>query len=89
MAKAYSGVSVGVRRRCNFCMWMAGGGINGSVEVGETDEFSYDGVADRVHINETNARIMHCLGIDHERFTVRYQRLFGVKPMKVIKKSLA
>ncbi|MDG2125296.1 MAG: DUF1501 domain-containing protein [Verrucomicrobiales bacterium] len=77
----------------NFCMWLAGGGIKGGVEVGETDEFSYNAVADPVHINEINATILHCLGIDHELFSVRNQgleqRLTGVEPMKVIRKILA
>lgn len=77
----------------NFCMWLAGGGIKGGVEIGETDEYSYNPVADPVHINEINATILHCLGINHETFTLRYQgldqRLTGVEPMKVIKKILA
>ena len=77
----------------NFCMWLAGGGIRGGVELGETDEYSYNGVTDRVHINEINATILHCLGIDHERFSVRYQgldqRLTGVEPMRVIQRILA
>jgi len=77
----------------NFCMWLAGGGIKGGVELGETDEYSYNPVADAVHINEINATILHCLGIDHERFTLRYQgldqRLTGVEPMKVIRQILA
>ena len=77
----------------NFSMWMAGGGIKGGVELGETDEYSYNPVKDPVHINEINATVMHCLGIDHERFTLRYQgldqRLTGVEPMKVIQKILA
>ena len=77
----------------NFCMWLAGGGIKGGVEVGETDEFSYNPVSDEVHINEINATILHCLGINHEQFTYRYQgldqRLTGVEPMRVIKKILA
>lgn len=77
----------------NFCMWLAGGGIKGGVELGETDEYSYNPVADPVHINEINATILHCLGINHETFTVRQQgldqRLTGVEPMKVIKKILA
>lgn len=77
----------------NFCMWLAGGGIKGGVELGETDDFSYNVVADPVHINEVNATILHCLGINHERFTVRDQgldqRLTGVEPMKVIKKILS
>ena len=77
----------------NFCMWMAGGGIKGGVELGETDEYSYNPISDPVHINEINATVLHCLGIDHERFTLRYQgldqRLTGVEPMKVIKQILA
>ena len=74
-------------------MWMAGGGIKGGVEIGETDEYSYNVVKDPVHINEINATVLHCLGINHEIFTVRDQgldqRLTGVEPMKVIKKILA
>jgi len=77
----------------NFCMWMAGGGIKGGTTIGETDEFSYNPVKDKVHINEINATALHCLGIDHERFTLRHQgldeRLTGVEPMQVIKKILA
>ena len=77
----------------NFCMWLAGGGIKGGVEIGETDEFSYNPVTDPVHINEINATVLHCLGIDHEIFTKRFQgldqRLTGVEPMKVIKQILA
>jgi hypothetical protein len=77
----------------NFCMWMAGGGIKGGVELGETDEYSYNPISDPVHINEINATILHCMGIDHERFTRRYQglnqRLTGVESMKVIKQILA
>lgn len=76
----------------NFCMWMAGGGIKGGVTLGETDEYSYNPVRDSVHINEINATVMHCLGIDHERFTLKYQgldqRLTGVEPMKVLKNIL-
>jgi hypothetical protein len=77
----------------NFCMWMAGGGIKGGIEHGETDDFSYSGIADRVHVNDINATIMHCMGIDHERFTVRHQgldiRLTGVEHATPIQAILA
>jgi Protein of unknown function (DUF1501) len=77
----------------NFCMWLAGGGIKGGVTLGETDEYSYNPVTDPVHINEINATILHCLGIQHDRFTFKFQgldqRLTGVEPMKVIKQLLA
>lgn len=73
--------------RC-FCMWMAGGGAKGGVVYGETDDYSYNVVKDPVHVNDLNATILQCLGIDHERFTVKFQgldqRLTGVEGAKVI-----
>jgi hypothetical protein len=58
--------------RC-YSMWMAGGGIKGGVNYGETDDFSYNIVKDPVHIHDLNATILHCMGIDHTRLTYRYQ----------------
>ncbi|MDP6582897.1 MAG: DUF1501 domain-containing protein, partial [Vicinamibacterales bacterium] len=52
--------------RC-FTIWMAGGGVQGGVVHGETDDFSYNITRDPVHINDLNATILHCLGMDHER----------------------
>jgi len=77
----------------NFCMWMAGGGIKGGLVYGETDDFSYNVVENPVHINEINATLLHCLGIDHRRFTFKSQgldqRLTGVEEVHVIKTLLA
>ncbi|MEM9643754.1 MAG: DUF1501 domain-containing protein [Planctomycetota bacterium] len=58
--------------RC-FTMWMAGGGVNAGHVHGETDDFSYNTVADGVHIHDLHATILHLMGIDHERLTYRYQ----------------
>jgi len=58
--------------RC-YTMWMAGGGIKPGIVHGETDEFSYNVVDKPVHIHDLNATILHCLGVDHERLTYRYQ----------------
>jgi hypothetical protein len=77
----------------NYCMWMAGGGIKAGTVHGETDDFSYNILRDPVPVNDLNATILHCLGIDHERFTYRFQgldqRLTGVEPQKVITALLA
>jgi hypothetical protein len=77
----------------NFCMWMAGGGVKAGTSLGETDDFSYNVVADPVHINDFNATILHLLGIDHERFTFKFQgldqRLTGVEPQHVVSELLA
>ena len=78
--------------RC-FTMWMAGGGIRKGHVHGETDDFSYNIVRDPVHINDLNATVLQCLGIDHERFTYRYQgldqRLTGVQGARVVNQILA
>lgn len=77
----------------NFCMWMAGGGVKRGVVYGETDDFSYNIVENPVHINDINATIMHCMGIDHSRFTFKFQgldqRLTGVEKQRVIQEVLA
>ncbi len=77
----------------NFCMWMAGGGMKGGLTHGETDDFSYNVVRDPVHVNDLNATLLHCLGIDHLQFTFRFQgldqRLTGVEPAQVVKAVLA
>jgi hypothetical protein len=77
----------------NFCMWLAGGGIKGGITYGETDDFSYNITQDPVHINDLNATMLHCLGIDGERFTVKFQgldqRLIGVEGAKPVTALLA
>jgi hypothetical protein len=77
----------------NFCMWMAGGGTRRGYVHGETDDFSYNIVKDAVSINDLNATILHCMGIDHMRFTYKFQgldaRLTGVESPSVIKALLA
>jgi len=76
----------------NFCMWLAGGGIRGGVVHGATDEFSYNIVENPCHVNDLNATVLHCLGIQHERFSYRYQgldqKLTGVEPQRVISEVL-
>jgi hypothetical protein len=77
----------------NFCMWLAGGGIRGGTVYGQTDDFSYNIVENPVHVNDLNATLLHCLGIDHERFSFKFQgldqRLTGVERAKVVQDLLA
>jgi hypothetical protein len=77
----------------NFCMWMAGGGIKGGISYGETDDFSYNVVENPVHINDLNATILKCMGVDHRRFTFKSQgldqRLTGVEESHPIPALLA
>ena len=57
----------------NFTMWLSGGGIKGGQVVGETDDFSYNITKDPVHVHDLQATILHCLGVDHQRLTYKYQ----------------
>ncbi|MFN0126579.1 MAG: DUF1501 domain-containing protein [Verrucomicrobiales bacterium] len=74
--------------RC-FSLWLAGGGVKGGVSYGQTDDFSYNIVENPVHIRDLNATILHCLGLDHNRFTFQFQglsqKLTGVEPAHVVK----
>src|SRR3970040_218909 len=78
--------------RC-FTMWMAGGGFRGGTVYGETDDFSYNIVKDPVHVRDFHATVLHQLGFDHERFTVKHQgldhKLTGVLPARVLSEVLA
>ena len=56
-----------------FTVWMAGAGLKGGYSFGETDEIGYFGVKDRTHIHDLQATILHLLGMDHEKFTHRFQ----------------
>jgi uncharacterized protein (DUF1501 family) len=58
--------------RC-FTTFMAGGGIKPGTIYGETDDFGYNITKDPVHVHDLNATILHCLGVDHERLTFRFQ----------------
>jgi hypothetical protein len=56
-----------------FSMWMAGGGIKGGQTVGTTDEFGFAPVADRVHVHDLHATILHQLGLEHTKLTFKFQ----------------
>ncbi len=58
--------------RC-FSIWMAGGGIKPGMVYGQTDEFGYNIVDKPVHVHDFQATMLHLLGIDHEKFTYKYQ----------------
>jgi hypothetical protein len=54
-------------------VWMAGGGTKPGLTLGETDEFGFAPIADRVHVHDLQATILHLLGLDHTRLTFRSQ----------------
>ena len=57
----------------NYAIWMAGGGIKPGITYGETDDFCYNVAENPVHIHDMSATILHCLGLNHEKLTYRFQ----------------
>ncbi|MEZ6063953.1 MAG: DUF1501 domain-containing protein [Planctomycetaceae bacterium] len=75
-----------------FSIWLAGGGIKGGTIYGQTDEFGYKVVENKVEIHDLHATMLHQFGIDHERLTYRFSgrdmRLTDVAG-RVVKEILA
>jgi hypothetical protein len=73
-------------------MWMAGGGLKRGLTIGKSDDFGFNVIEDKVHVHDLHATILHLLGFDHTRLTVRFQgrdfRLTDVSG-EVVKKILA
>jgi hypothetical protein len=55
-----------------YTMWLAGGGIKGGLRYGETDEYGYYAVKNKVHLHDLHATILHQLGLDHTKLTYQY-----------------
>ena len=58
-----------------FSFMLAGGGIKGGISYGATDELGYAAVEHAVAVPDFHATMLHLLGIDHKRLTVKFQGL--------------
>ncbi len=71
-----------------FTVWLSGGAIRGGTCYGQTDELGYAAVEKPVTVHDLHATMLHLLGIDHNRFSVKFQgldaRLTGVEPSHII-----
>ncbi len=76
-----------------FSMWVAGGGFKSGYSYGGTDELGYHAVENRVSVHDMHATLLHQLGIEHNRFSYKFQgldnRLTGVEPARVVTEILA
>lgn len=76
-----------------FTTWVAGGGFKPGLSYGESDELGFNVGANKVHVHDFHATLLHQLGFDHERFTYRFQgldaRLTGVEPARVVHDLIA
>ncbi len=76
-----------------FTMWLAGGGVKPGITLGETDELGFNVARDRLHVRDLHATLLHLLGLNHEKLSVKVQgldmRLTGVEPARVVRELLA
>lgn len=56
-----------------FSMWVAGGGFKPGIAFGESDDFGFNAVKDRVHVHDLHATLLQQLGFHHEKLTYRFQ----------------
>ena len=72
-----------------FSLWMAGAGIKPGITHGATDDLGYAAEKDIVHVRDLHATLLHQFGIDHARFSTKFQgldyKLTGVEPAKAVK----
>jgi len=55
-----------------FTMWFAGGGTKPGISHGETDDYGYYAIRDKVSIHDLHATLLHLMGIDHEALTYHH-----------------
>ena len=55
-----------------FSVWLAGGGVRPGIAYGETDEWGYRAVQNKLEMYDLHATVLHLLGMDHTRLTYRF-----------------
>jgi hypothetical protein len=56
-----------------FSMFVAGGGIQGGITHGSTDELGYNAVEDICPIHDLHATMLYLMGVDHKKLTYKFQ----------------
>ncbi len=56
-----------------FSGWLAGGGVVGGKTIGATDDFGFNAVEDKVHVNDLHATMLALMGLDHELLTYFFE----------------
>ncbi len=76
-----------------FTSWCAGGGVQGGLVYGATDEFGHAVVENPISVHDFHATILHALGLDHQLLYFERnglnERLTGIKEPRVIREIFA
>jgi hypothetical protein len=55
-----------------YSVWMAGGGVKPGMSFGETDDWGYKAVVDKLEMHDLHATMLYLLGLDHTKLTYRF-----------------
>src|SRR5262249_50544620 len=58
-----------------FSVWLTGGGIKRGLVYGATDDLGYSAVENPIDVHDLHATMLHLLGIEHTRLSVKFQGL--------------
>jgi hypothetical protein len=72
-----------------FCAWLAGGGINGGVVHGATDEIGFHAVADRHYVTDIHATVLHQLGLDPRKLEIPGRKRLEIDYGRPIREIIA
>jgi len=56
-----------------FSILVAGGGIQGGVQLGATDDLGYNAAEDVTTVHDLHATMLYLLGINHKKLTYKFQ----------------
>ncbi len=68
-----------------FTSWLAGGGIQGGVVFGATDDVGYRAVENRTYIGDLQATILHQMGLEHHKMEVE----INGRPVRLVEEGSA
>lgn len=54
---------------------MTGAGVKHGFSYGESDEFGFKAAVDKTTVYDFNARLLHLMGLDHERLSFYHNGL--------------
>jgi len=72
-----------------FSVWMAGGGIQGGIAHGATDELGFHAVEDRHYVTDVHATVLHQLGLDPHRLAIPGRKRLEIELGKPITDIIA
>ncbi len=72
-----------------FSVWLAGGGIQGGIVHGATDELGFHAVENRHYVTDIHATILQLLGLDSRRMEIPGRKRLDVEHGRPIREILA